>query len=115
MWAMPHSDTYLTVGYSMHHGVNKAAVPKNWGMVDKAKYKAVTQYFVQYLETCYSMSRPFLLSSLIANTVATAKEEREARSLSQVDMDPSNKTDLDVPDESLPLPEDVADSLNTLS
>jgi hypothetical protein len=67
---MPHSDTDLTVGYSMHHGVNKAAVPKNWGMVDKAKYKAVTQSFVQYLETCYSASRLFLPSSLIANSVA---------------------------------------------
>jgi hypothetical protein len=53
---IPHSDTPNHWPHSMHHGVNKAAVPKNWGMVDKARYKTVTQSFVQYLETCYSAS-----------------------------------------------------------
>ena len=116
MALMPHSDTDLNVGYIMHHGINKGAIPKNWGMVDKVKYKVVTQSFVQYLETCYSMSRSFLPSWLIANDIAIAKEEREAQSLPQADIHmPSNETNFDVPNEAPPLPEgDVADSLKTL-
>jgi hypothetical protein len=38
---------------SMHVGVNKDPVPKNWQTYDRLKYKEVTKAFQSYLATCY--------------------------------------------------------------
>ena len=46
---------------SMHHGLNKAAVPKNWQTSDRTKYKLVTTQFMEYLQGCYSTYYQFRL------------------------------------------------------
>ena len=38
----------------MHEGGDKSAVPRNWQIYDKEKYRMVTCLFQEYLATCYS-------------------------------------------------------------
>ena len=38
----------------MHEGGDKSAVPRNWQIYDKEKYRMVTHLFQEYLATCYS-------------------------------------------------------------
>ncbi|KAI6151211.1 hypothetical protein BKA82DRAFT_153352 [Pisolithus tinctorius] len=49
----PRKDGNITV-LSMHEGGDKSSVPRNWQAYDKAKYRAVTHFFHEYLDTCYS-------------------------------------------------------------
>lgn len=38
----------------IHHGENKAAIPKVWALADKEKFKIVNEAFLSFLSTCYS-------------------------------------------------------------
>ncbi|KAJ8516237.1 hypothetical protein ONZ45_g6440 [Pleurotus djamor] len=40
---------------SLHSGQNRDAIPKTWGEADPKRFEAVTDSFLAYLETCYTL------------------------------------------------------------
>ena len=49
----------------IHHGENKAAIPKVWALAEKEKFKVVKEAFIAFLSTCYS--KCFCLISTVDN------------------------------------------------
>ena len=39
--------------FSIHHGENKAAIPKVWPLAEKQKFAVVKEAFISFLGTCY--------------------------------------------------------------
>ena len=48
--------------FSLHQGLNKAAVPKPWGVADKEGFKIVKAQFLEFLKTCYCTSTFYFAS-----------------------------------------------------
>ncbi|EDQ99043.1 uncharacterized protein LACBIDRAFT_317737 [Laccaria bicolor S238N-H82] len=41
--------------FGIHYGENKAAVPKVWALAEKEKFNVVSEAFLAYLSTCYTV------------------------------------------------------------
>ena len=63
----------------IHHGENKAAIPKVWALAEKEKFKVVKEAFIAFLSTCYSESFLILIIHILLYTIAV--EEQRARAL----------------------------------
>lgn len=46
----------------IHHGENKAAIPKVWALAEKDKFKVVKEAFIAFLSTCYSKCHHLILT-----------------------------------------------------
>ena len=61
----------------IHHGENKAAIPKVWALAEKEKFKVVKEAFIAFLSTCYSECSLFAITQiLIYNSCGGAARAR---------------------------------------